>query len=145
MAPIAPHLQRRQRPLPLSPEPHRSEAPPLPATFAECEELHLFLHHRHAVGTGHGLPRAEVQAGLSAMVNRKISDRKLQQIMAAAPLHGFPLASSSYHGYFVVSTRDDVDACINELNSRIVEHTRRVLALEVIRERIVHGQEEART
>jgi hypothetical protein len=74
------------------------------------------------------------------MVNRKVSDRKLQQIMAAAPVHGFPLASSSYHGYFVVSTPADVDACINELNSRIVEHTRRVLALEVIRERMAHGE-----
>ena len=140
MAPIAPQLQRRQRALPLSPEP-QAKTGPVPATRVECEELYLFLKTRKALGWTHGMGRAEVRVGLSTMVNRHVADRKLQQIMAAAPVYGFPLASNSASGYFIIGSLDDVDTCIDELNSRISEHAKRVRALERIRERFRHGQE----
>lgn len=144
MPPHMPRIRPRQFPRtqPTLPLPETTkQAPVLPATRVECEELYLFLKTRKALGATHGLARAEVRAGLSKMVNRHVADRKLQQIMAAAPVYGFPLASGSSAGYFIISTLDDADTCIDELNSRITEHTRRVLALQDIRERIKHAQE----
>lgn len=141
MPPIAPKLQRqrKQRPLPLQSPGDEPSTPAPRATRAECEELFLFLKTRKALGWKHGITRAEVRIGLSKMLNRFVADRRLQAVMAYAPLYGFPLASNSSSGYFIIDTVEDADTCIEELYSRIEEHRLRLKGLEAIRERIKRG------
>lgn len=142
MPPINPELQRqrrrKQQDLPLADDATTPLQAPR-ATRAEAEELYLFLRTRKALGWKHGMTRAEVRVGLSKMVNRFISDRKLQATMHIATLYGFPLASNSSSGYFIIDTVEDADTCIEELYSRIDEHRHRLKGLEAVRERIKRG------
>jgi hypothetical protein len=58
---------------------------------------------------------------------------KLQRIVSDAPNYGFPVASNSRTGYFVVQSAEDFDTCIGELESRIREHRWRVDSLRALR------------
>lgn len=139
MAPIAPHLQRRRQPsLPLPPAPEKPGQ--ATSTYAECEALYAYLRHKGVIGRERGLLKREVLVGFRTVVDYYVADRTLQRILADAPSYGFPLASSSSHGYFIVETLEDLDGCIDELMSRIHEHTQRVQSLTKLRERFTHEE-----
>jgi hypothetical protein len=115
--------------LPEAPEkPHEATS-----TYAECEQLYAYLRSKGVIGREHGLLKREVLVGFRTVVDYFVADRTLQRILADAPRYGFPLASSSSHGYFIVETLDDLDGCIAELQSRIHEHQLRVESLERLR------------
>lgn len=124
--PLAP-LRQRKLPIPLP-------TTPMPGASAEeCRQLHEYLQRTGYVGSVNGIKRAALRPQFSAAVGRYVSDRRLQRIVADAPARGYPIASNSRTGYFVVDVRDDLDECIEELESRIAEHTIRADSLRAFR------------
>lgn len=131
MPPLAP---LRQRKLPIPPP---ETAAPATSSREECAQLHAYLRTHGYVGSTHGITRKALRAQFSASVGRFVSDRRLQRIVSDAPSLGFPVASNSRTGYFVVETAEEFDACIEELESRAREHTWRAASLRSLRPALV--------
>lgn len=131
MPPLAP-LRQRKLPLP-APE---AGVGPCASTREECAQLHDYLKTRGYVGSVNGITRKALRPQFAAHVGRHVADRVLQRIVSDAANYGFPVASNSRTGYFVVETTDDFTACIEELESRAREHQWRAQSLRALMPKI---------
>lgn len=88
-----------------------------------------------AVGREKALPRRDVLLRFRSQLGQTMpsADRCLRIVMSAAPDYGIPLVSSN-EGYFVATEQADFDVCLADLSSRRGEISKRIEALERLRD-----------